>query len=163
MPRSYLDKCFCLPEVGVFPERTTARREGPVGLPIKVATTGRLVPLKAIDLLLRAAAPLVRQGTLEVHVLGDGPERANLEALVREEGIGSGVTLHGWVPHKTLGQVRKECDVFAFPSLKELGGGAVVEGMAAGLVPIVVDYGGPGEIVRSSFGFRSPSGPSRRW
>ena len=77
---------------------------------------------------------------------------------MRQEGIGSGVTLHGWVPHRTLAE-GEQCDVFAFPSLKELGGGAVVEGMAAGLVPIVVDYGGPGEIVRDSFGFKVPLGP----
>jgi glycosyltransferase involved in cell wall biosynthesis len=158
VPAASLEKCFCLPEVGVFPERTAAHREGPVGLPVRVATTGRLVPLKAVDLLLRAAAGLVREGKLEVHVLGDGPERRNLEAIVADEGIGQGVTLHGWVPHRTLGQVLKECDVFAFPSLKELGGGAVVEAMAAGLVPIVVDYGGPGEIVRSSFGLKVPLG-----
>lgn len=158
VPQDARERCFYIPEIGIFPERMSARREGPVARPLQVATTGRLVPLKGFDLLLRGAAPLVRAGKVAVQILGDGAERERLERIIQEEGIEQGVKLHGWVEHEQLAQVLSRCDVFAFPSLKELGGGAVVEAMATGLVPIVVNYGGPGEVVQDDFGYRVPMG-----
>ena len=51
--------------------------------------------------------------------------------------------------------------MFAFPSLREFGGGVVVEAMACGLPPIVVNYGGPGEIASDECGIRLPMAPRK--
>jgi len=158
IPPAHRHKCFWLPEVGIFPERITASREGPVQLPLRVAFVGRLIPLKAVDLLVRAAAPLIRAGDVVVEVMGDGPARDDVERASREEGVEAGVVMHGWVSHHELADKLSRCDVLGFPSLRELGGGAVVEAMAMGLVPIVLRYGGPGEVVLDAFGFRVPIG-----
>ena len=62
-----------------------------------VVTVGRLIPKKGIDLLLRAAARLEPVPTIEV--VGDGPERAPLEALAAVLGISEAVRFSGSLPH----------------------------------------------------------------
>ena len=54
---------------------------------------GGLIPRKACDLALRAAAPLLRNGSAHFTVVGDGPERNRLEQLVKSLGIENAVEL----------------------------------------------------------------------
>lgn len=155
---AYKDKAVYVPENAVDPARFTARTSGSVSLPLKVAFVGRLVPYKGCDMLLTAAAPLIRAGKVKVDVIGDGVEMPNLKALAQREGIETGVTFAGWVKHDQLQGRLTQSDVFGFPSIREFGGAVVLEAMALGLVPIVADYGGPGELVSQKTGFAVPMG-----
>lgn len=155
------DRLAYVAENGVDPARfpLAPRQGGEATGPLRVAFVGRLVPYKGADMLLEAAAPLVRAGALRVDLYGDGPEMPALRRQVEQEGIADGVGLHGWVKHPELGERLRRAEVFAFPSVREFGGAVVIEAMALGLAPVVVDYAGPAEYVTPATGFKVPIGP----
>ncbi|HTP28459.1 MAG TPA: glycosyltransferase family 4 protein [Anaeromyxobacteraceae bacterium] len=160
VPPRYQGKAVYVPENAIDPSRF-GMASGTVALdpPLRVAFVGRLVATKGVDILLEAAAPLVRAGKVHIDVIGDGPDGPALRALADREGILANVDFAGWIDHRALTVRLQKSHVFGFPSVREFGGGVVLEAMALGLVPIVLDYGGPGELVSSSTGFALPMGP----
>lgn len=153
MDAAYRAKCRYVPENAVDPARFRARRTRTASKPIRCVFVGRFVPYKGADMLLEAAAPLVRAGALHVKLLGDGPQRAELEAFVAREGLAAGVEFAGWVEHTQVQHHLAQADLFTLPSIREFGGGVVLEAMAVGLPAAVVAYGGPRELVTSESGF----------
>lgn len=152
------ERCVYVPENGIDPTRLPERGRAPAAPPLRVGFVGRLVPYKGADMLLEAVSPLVRSGRIVVDIVGDGPQRAQLEGQIRAEGIAHGVTLHGWLTHRAVQEVLGRCHALGFPSVREFGGGVVLEAMAMGVVPIVVDYAGPAELVTDGTGYRVPLG-----
>ena len=124
--------------------------------PLRISFVGRLVALKGVDMLIAAAAPLVRSGELHLDIIGDGPERGRLQQMLQSENISAGVSLDGWVPHAELGARLCKSDLFVFPSIREFGGGVVLEAMALGIPAVVLDHGGPPELVPPGTGYVLP-------
>ena len=122
--------------------------------PLELIYVGRLVPYKACDMAVRAAVPLLQKGVARLTILGDGPERADLERLVGTYGVTEHVSFTGWLSHNEAIQRLKRADILLFPSIREFGGGVVFEALAHGVVPVVVDYGGPGDIVHTRVGYK---------
>ena len=158
VPAAYREKCVYIPENAIDPARFERRTKAGPSRPLRAAFVGRLVPYKGADMAIEAAAGLIRGGKLLLDIIGDGPEMAALRGTVERERLGAGVTLGGWVEHAKLRARLAESDIFLFPSIREFGGAVVLEAMAAGLVPVVVDYGGPGELVTGATGFAVPIG-----
>lgn len=148
----YKEKAVYIPENGVDIERFAQNSPLPERRPLRIAFVGRLVPLKCVDVLLRAVAGLARSGKAEVIVVGDGPEMGNLKELAETLQISRKVEFAGWVPQPELPKKLSTCDILAFPSVREFGGAVVLEAMAMGLVPVVVGYGGPAEFVNAKTG-----------
>jgi len=116
----------------------------------RAVSVGRLVPVKGMDRLLRAWAHVqAERPGARLAIVGDGPERAALEAMIDDMGLAGSVELAGWqdpVPYLAAA----EC--FVLLSRNEGMGRAVVEAMAAGLPCIVSDVCGLAELVDVSVG-----------
>ncbi|MEQ1846791.1 MAG: glycosyltransferase [Nitrospira sp.] len=152
---SYQDKMFVIPENGVSRGvlESAAPRNQKQGV-LELIYLGRLVPYKACDLAVRAAAPLLKAGQARMTIVGYGPERARIEKLVERLEIGKVVLFCGRVPHSQAMEYLRKADVLIFPSIREFGGGVVFEALALGAVPVVADFGGPGDIVNTQVGYR---------
>jgi glycosyltransferase involved in cell wall biosynthesis len=158
IPARHRAKCVYIPENAIDPRRFTAPLRQGVSAPLRCCFVGRLVPYKCPDILIAAAAPLLAGSKLKLDIVGDGPMRAGLEAQARALGVAEAVTFHGNVPHAEVQRILGAADIFGFPSVREFGGAVVLEAMALGVVPIIVDYGGPGEHVTPETGFAEPLG-----
>ena len=154
IPAAHQGRVIYLPENAVDPARFNARAVHGGPGPMRACFIGRLVPLKGVDMLIAAAAPLLRDGRLVLEIVGDGDRMSSLRAQAAE--FGAGVVFHGWKAHTEVQEIAARCQVLAFPSIREFGGGVVLEAMALGLAPIVVDYAGPAELVTQDTGWKVP-------
>jgi glycosyltransferase involved in cell wall biosynthesis len=152
---AYRDKLFFVPENAVSSSLCAGRLRTPhPDNRLELIFLGALVPYKACDLALRAAAPFLRNGLAHFTVVGDGPERNRLEQLTKVLGIEGEVSFCGMLSHADAMHRLEAADVLVFPSVREFGGGVVFEALAVGAVPIVADFGGPGDIVRPDVGYK---------
>ena len=158
IPAQHQKKCVYLPENAVDMTRFTQAATQSGTLPLRACFIGRLVPYKGPDMLIEAAAPLLADGRLSLEFIGDGPMQDQLTALVDTLGVAEAVTFHGWIDHKDIAQIASHCQLMTFPSIREFGGGVVLEAMAMGLVPVIVDYAGPGELLIEGTGYKVPIG-----
>ena len=109
----------------------------------------RLVPYKRVDLVVEAFNRL----GLPLLVVGDGPERARLDALA-----GPTVTLLGRQSQQQVEELMARCRAFVYAGLEDFGI-APVEAMAAGAPVIGLGRGGLLDTVRcASAGLREPTG-----
>lgn len=94
---------------------------------------GRLVPVKAVDTLLRSLVTLRQQHpALILCIVGDGPETGSLRTLSRELGVESLVRWLGAVPHDDLPDWYRAADVTVLPSLSEGVPNVLLESVACG-------------------------------
>jgi len=154
---AYRDKLFFVPEPGIGRDVCSEDLRKPEpGAKLELIFVGGLVPRKACDLALRGAAPVLRSDLARFTVVGDGPERNSLEQLTRSLGIEKAVSFCGWLSHAEVLNRLRSADVFVFPTLRDNGAGVVFEALASGAVPVVVDFGGPGDIVLPEVGYKVP-------
>lgn len=110
-----------------------------------VAAAGRLANVKNYPLLIAALAELAPQMSVHVWILGEGPERARLEAFAAERGVGSQVRFLGFQSNPW--RFIAAADVFALTSAYEGFGNVLIEAMACGTPIIATRSPGTVEIV----------------
>ena len=132
------------------------------GAPPVILGVGRLAAVKDFATLLRVFAKVRRERTAKLMILGEGPERRALEALVQELDLTQDVEMPGFVDNPYA--VMARAAVLVLSSRWEGSPNVLVEAMACGTQVVVTDCpGGAAEIlVNGRFGRLVPVGDSRR-
>ncbi len=115
-----------------------------------IVGVGRLVYVKGFDLLLAALPRVLRElPATRLVLVGDGPDRASLEAQAVRLGVAGHVVLAGVVAGAAGGLLHylAAADVCAAPSRNEGMGRALVEAMALGLPVVGTAVGGVPDVV----------------
>jgi glycogen(starch) synthase len=113
-----------------------------------ISYAGRLVYEKGVQHLIAALPQLRdRHAGLRLVVAGDGPYRAELEALAVELGLSDAVTFAGFLGGHDLTALMGASDCYVVPSIYEPFGMVALEAAAVGTPVAVADTGGLAEIV----------------
>jgi len=139
--RDFQAKCTVIPfgvEAAVSDQPRAAEIRRDSSQPI-VLFVGRLVPYKGVDVLLDAMPGL----NAVALIVGEGPQRAALEAQAHRLGITNRVRFLGSVADQELASLYRACDVFVLPSVtrQEAFGVVQLEAMAAGKPVVSTDLG----------------------
>lgn len=129
---------------------------------ISFAFLGRFVQEKGISILLQAAQQLAGEGfRFDVQLIGDGPERPCIEAMIRSSGLDDRVYLPGALTGRALADALRRSQVIVVPSVwEEAAGLAAIEPMMRGKAVIASEIGGLAEVVADS-GFVFPVGNAK--
>ena len=124
------------------------REEWPSGAGPRLATVARLHAEKGHLHLLDALEALAREGAgARWLIVGDGPERAALEAQVHARGMGDRVRFAGW--RTDVLDIVAAADVVVQPTLHEAFSQAMVEAMALGTPLVISDVSGVEDVVEN--------------
>lgn len=123
-----------------------------------IGVVSRLSPEKGVDLALRIHRVVIaRHPAARLVIAGEGQERAALEALSGELGLGDSVQWLGY--RDDLDPMYGEMDVLLLPSRSEGLPNVILEGMAHGIPVVATAVGGVPEVVTDGGnGFLVPSG-----
>lgn len=112
-----------------IPRKAGTRSSAP-----SIAVVSRLVPHKRLDLLLGQFAVAARSvPRLRLDIVGDGPERARLQQLAMDLGLGHAVTFHGYQPNDVRDLILGRAWLTASTSASEGWGCSVIEAAAWGV------------------------------
>lgn len=120
---------------------------------LELLYVGRLLPWKGIHLLLKALALLGgNKSNIHLTVIGSGTDLTRLQRLSSRLNLEAAVSWIPSMPREELLQNYSRFDLFAFPSLHDSGGIAVLEALTFGLPVVCLDLGGPRVTVNESCG-----------
>jgi glycosyltransferase involved in cell wall biosynthesis len=121
---------------------------------------GRLAPVKAQHILVQAVKRLVQRGKrVRLTLVGDGEDRASLEAVVREEKLGEHVVFAGWQLQAQVRALYMKTDIFVLASFEEGVPVVLMEAMACEVpcvatgitgIPELIEHGVSGLLVPPS-------------
>lgn len=112
-------------------------------------TIGRFVPVKNIEMQIKAMAEVVKKfPNIKLQIIGDGPEKSNYELIIKNYELKESVILIGW--QEDLAEYYRKTDSFLMTSNYEGWGLVIIEAASHGLPIIMTDVGCAGEIIRNN-------------
>ena len=124
----------------------------PAGKRRRIIVPRRLFEKNGVEFFLRAMPLIAERVNVEAVIVGDGPERDNLETLVASLELGRRVEFLGERRHDEMPGLLSSADLAVFPSLIEATSVAALESMACELPVAASNVGGLPEIVDSDVG-----------
>ena len=116
-------------------------------------SVGGLIKRKRMDLLISAFHRAFEGNTkVFLYIYGQGPERKNLENLIRQYHLEEQIFLMGLASREVIAKKMQESDCFVLASERETFGVVYIEAMATGLPVIATKCGGPEDFVDSNNG-----------
>lgn len=114
----------------------------------EITLIARLSEEKAVHLAIQATLVLQQRGIyFQLHIAGDGPEKARLEALVVESGLSEWIHFHGYLPKIELASLLRRSNAFLLTSLWESQPVVILEALSCGLPVVAPAIGGIPEII----------------
>lgn len=118
---------------------------------------GNLKASKGVLVLMEALSRVADDVCAHLFLVGEGPDRQAIEALVRERGLAARVTLLGSQPPETVQRCLVAADALVLPSFAEGVPNVVLEAMACGRPVLATTVGGIAEVVPSTAGVLVPA------
>jgi glycosyltransferase involved in cell wall biosynthesis len=134
------------------------------GGPVRFTFVGRLVPLKGVDVAVRAFAAATRRGLdARLRVVGEGPSGPPSRQLAAELGVADRVEFLPFQGPARLADTYRDSDALLFPSQWEEPFGIILaEAMGCGCPVIASHHGAPPEILGDS-GLLAPPSDVEAW
>lgn len=106
--------------------------------PLTLLSVGRLHPQKNVACMLEILRAIRTQFDIPAtaRVIGDGPERRNLEKFARRHDLGGAVSFEGWLTRTEVAAAYRSATVLVQPSRYEGMSNTILEALASGL-PVV--------------------------
>jgi glycosyltransferase involved in cell wall biosynthesis len=104
--------------------------------PVKIVTIAELIRLKNIDKVILAVAKLEKTLPFTYTIIGRGPEKERLQALVADHKLQDFIQFIEHIPHNEIAEELYKYDIFIMPSYVETFGRVYFEAMAMG-IPII--------------------------
>jgi len=154
----YHSHCVAMLENGV--DMTIFKPAPWIGAPsknkaLKLIFVGRLLPFKALPLLLDAVAYMKNHHPdypVELTVIGDGALSFLWQHHAKKLNLNKEITWYGMADHDEVVKKIHQSHVLCLPSIRESGGAVLLEAMACARPVIAVDFGGPKDVVNNKVG-----------
>jgi len=150
-------------EVGLPPQTAATYSLRANGEPLRLAWSGRHLPGKALNLLLRALSRLPESIDWRLDIYGDGPSRTGWQRLAARLGIDSRCAWHGQVSRAEALAGLKSAHLFVTTSLKDLTSTVILEALANGVPVVCPDHCGFADVVNEHCGIKIPIGNMREF
>lgn len=131
---------------------------------VKIITVARLVEVKGIEYGIRAVAKVTKfYPNIAYYIVGDGPLRDNLHAIIKELDDKNKLSILGWMTQEEIKRLYDACHIFILPSIEastgeQEGQGLVLQEAQAKGLPVIATYSGgiPEGVLDGKTGFLVP-------
>lgn len=146
---------------GIDLDEFSPANPAPTG-PFRMVCVSRLIPRKAIDVLITAFTTVHdRFPDAELVIVGDGVLGGRLHDLAGRFGLADAIRFAGYQPHEKMATFYRSAHMFVLPSRHEGMSNAMLEAMACGLPVVVTNTGGTAELVEDNGIVVQPDDPGQ--